>query len=237
MKNIFYYILLVALTHNLVESTHKKSVTPLVALQDDVATSQSSTAEQLYADIERNNESVPNIECFTQGLAGFNKLRDKGIISKNILTIIDFSLSSTTKRMWIIDLNTNTVLLHTLVSHGMKSGLEYATNFSNAEHSHKSSLGFYATGESYMGKHGLSMRLDGLENGTNNNARARGVVLHGASYANPLFLDSQSYLGRSQGCPAVPEKLSNTIIKMIKDKSCLFIYHPSRDTNRLQKLV
>jgi hypothetical protein len=215
----------------------KNSETILLADNNKVEPDLESSVVNIYKIIESHSTSMPRLESFTQALAGFNDLKAKGLVSKNILTVIDFSLSSTVERLWIIDLTTNTVLLHSLVSHGMKSGLAFATNFSNAQNSHKSSLGFYATGESYIGKHGLSLRLDGLEKGTNNNARARGVVIHGTNYSNPLFLQSQTYLGRSQGCPAVPEKLSATIIKMIKDKSCLFIYHPSRDLNMAAKLI
>ena len=225
------------LTNILTTAPEKNSKTILLASQNAAEFSIEPSTATIYKNIENHSTSMPRLESFTQALEGFNNLRAKGLVSKNILTVIDFSLSSTVERLWIIDLNTNTVLIHSLVSHGMKSGLAFATNFSNAKNSHKSSLGFYATGESYIGKHGLSLRLDGLEKGTNNNARARGVVIHGANYSNPLFLQSQTYLGRSQGCPAVPEKLSATIIKMIKDKSCLFIYHPSRDLNMASKLI
>jgi hypothetical protein len=109
-------------------------------------------------------------------------LQTKGKIQKNILTLIDFSLSSNVKRLWIIDLNTKTVLFNSLVAHGRNTGNEFAASFSNKSESFKSSLGFYATGEVYQGKHGLSLRLDGLERGVNDNARARAVVMHGADY-------------------------------------------------------
>lgn len=184
--------------------------------------------ETIYETIAKTTSDLPKIESFSQALAGFYDLKASGKISKDIITIIDFSLSSTTKRLWVIDLTTNTVLLHSLVSHGINSGLEYANSFSNRENSFKSSLGLYVTGESYMGKHGLSLRLDGMEHGLNDKARDRGVVVHGAKYANPNILNSQHYLGRSQGCPAIPEKLSTKLINIIKDKSCLYIYHPSR---------
>ena len=101
----------------------------------------------------------------------------------------------------------------------------------------QSSLGFYTTGETYNGKHGLSLKLDGQERGINSNARARAVVMHGANYANPSILKSQGYLGRSQGCPAVPYAVHKEFINTIKDKSCLFIYHPSRTYVAKSKLV
>jgi hypothetical protein len=119
----------------------------------------------------------------------------------------------------------------------MNSGGEYATRFSNAPDSNKSSLGFFTTGETYTGKHGLSLKLDGQERGINDNARQRAVVMHGAKYANPSILKSQGFLGRSQGCPAIPEGLKNKIIETIKGKSCLFIYHPSSNYEIASKLV
>ena len=182
-----------------------------------------------YNSLEKSTEHFPKIESFSQALEGFYGLKAKGKLTKDIITIIDFSLSSTTKRLWVIDLTTNTILLNSLVSHGINSGLEYATSFSNNENSFKSSLGLYVTGESYLGKNGLSLKLDGVEKGVNDHARDRGVVVHGAYYANPNILSTQNYLGRSQGCPAIPEKLNAKLISIIKGKSCFFIYHPSRE--------
>lgn len=193
--------------------------------------------EIVYNSLNANNFALPQISCFKKAMEGFFVLKQKGIIQKDILTVIDFSMSSTKKRLWVIDLSNNTILYNTVVSHGMNSGGEFATDFSNSPSSNKSSLGFYATGETYNGKHGLSLKLDGLENGINSNARARAVVMHGASYANPSILKSQGYLGRSQGCPAIPEAVKDEIISMIKGKSCLFIYHPSRSYEITSKLV
>jgi hypothetical protein len=191
----------------------------------------------VYNSLNANKFDLPQVQCFTKAMEGFYALRQKGIIQKNILTVIDFSLSSTKKRLWVIDLNSNTILFNSVVSHGMNSGGEYATSFSNSQSSNKSSLGFYATGEIYNGKHGLSLKLDGLERGINDNARARALVVHGAGYANPAILKSQDFLGRSQGCPAIPEALKNNIIKTIKGKSCLFIYHPTKTYEITSKLL
>ena len=193
--------------------------------------------EMVYNSLDANSFALPQINCFKKAMEGFFVLKQKGLIQKDILTVIDFSMSSTKKRLWVIDLASNTILYNTVVSHGMNSGGEFANNFSNTPSSNQSSLGFYATGETYNGKHGLSLKLDGLENGINSNARARAVVVHGASYANPAILKSQGYLGRSQGCPAIPEALKDEIIKVIKGKSCLFIYHPSRSYEITSKLV
>jgi hypothetical protein len=187
--------------------------------------------------LDANNYSLPQMECLTKGLEGYYALKQKGIIQKDILTVIDFSMSSAKKRLWVIDLNNHKVLFNTFVAHGMNSGGEFANSFSNSQSSNKSSLGFYATAETYNGKHGLSLKLDGLERGINSNARTRGVVIHGADYANPSILHSQDYLGRSQGCPAIPESMKKDIINTIKGKSCLFIYHPTRTYDIVSKLI
>jgi hypothetical protein len=151
--------------------------------------------------------------------------------------LIDFSLSSNVKRLWVIDLSTNTVVLNSLVAHGRNTGEEFATSFSNTDSSFKSSLGFYATGEIYNGKHGKSLKLDGLERGVNDRARNRGVVMHAADYVSEDFIRNHNRLGRSQGCPAVPVALNDAIIDLIKNKSCLFIYHPSRNSAATPKLL
>lgn len=204
------------------------------------ATSEASfsmKAEKIYSTLHSNNLSLPKMESFSKALQGFYQLKEKGLITKNILTIVDFSLSSNAKRLWIIDMSTNTILYNSLVAHGRNTGEEYAKEFSNAASSNKSSLGFYATGEVYQGKHGLSLRLDGLEKGINDNARSRAVVIHGADYVAESFIKSHGRLGRSQGCPALPVGITKEVINVIKDKSCLFIYHPSTNYKTATKLI
>ncbi len=190
-----------------------------------------------YNSLDSNNFQLPNEESFSKAIEGYHLLKNKGIIKNEFLTIIDFSLSSSTKRMWIIDMSQNKIILNSLVAHGKNSGEEYAENFSNKNQSNKSSLGFFLTGETYQGKHGLSLKLDGLEKGINDNARQREVVVHGADYVSESFIKNNKRLGRSQGCPAVPVELSKKIIETIKDKSCLFIYHPSKNDFQSSKLI
>lgn len=187
-----------------------------------------SAAEMVYNSLNANSFAMPAFESFSKALTGYNRLKEQGVIKKDILTLIDFSMSANEKRLWIIDMSTRTVLYNTLVAHGRNSGNVYATSFSNAASSYKSSLGFYATGEIYNGKHGASLRLDGLEKGINSNARSRAVVMHAADYVSENFIKQHSRLGRSLGCPALPNHLNKEIINLIKDKSCLFIYHPSK---------
>ncbi len=209
-------------TAKLVSNSSEKAIAAYAMLPVD------SKAVSLYKSLDANNYNMPNIDSFTNAINGFYDLKDKGLIKKDILTIVDFSLSSNTKRLWIIDMTTNTILLNTLVAHGMNTGNEFANSFSNAMESHKSSLGFYSTGEVYVGKHGMSLKLDGLEKGINDKARARDVVIHGANYVSESYIRSNSKLGRSHGCPAIPVALTKKVIGIVKEKSCLYIYHPSR---------
>lgn len=202
-----------------------------------MTTSDSKKVEIIYNSLNSNHFQLPKLESFSKALEGFYLLKEKGIIKKDFLTIVDFSLSSKVKRMWIIDMNENKILMNSLVAHGKNSGEDYANQFSNTNESNKSSLGFFATGESYIGKHGLSLKLDGLENGMNSNARQRAIVIHGADYVSENFIKNHNRLGKSQGCPAVPVELSKKIIQTIKDKSCLFIYHPSIENSSTAKLV
>jgi hypothetical protein len=128
--------------------------------------------------------------------------------------------------MYIIDLNKGELLLQTYVAHGRNSGQEFADHFSNLPESYMSSPGFYVTGSTYTGKHGLSLLLKGQDKGLNDNAEQRSIVFHGASYVSEEFIRKYGRLGRSQGCPAVSEELSASVINMIKDGSCVYMYAP-----------
>ena len=165
--------------------------------------------------------------AFEYARQGFDELVDEGKVhNDSILTIADFSLPSSEKRLFVIDLKNYTVLFNTYVAHGQNSGKAMASSFSNANSSHKSSLGFYVTGQTYQGKNGYSLQLIGLENGINDNAMERTIVMHGADYVSAAFVRMQGYIGRSWGCPAIPKEKSQAIINTIKNGSCLFIYHP-----------
>jgi hypothetical protein len=120
------------------------------------------------------------------------------------------------------------VIKNTYVAHGRNSGGEFAKYFSNRPESHKSSLGFYVTGKTYSGQHGLSLQINGVEKGINDKAWARKIVIHGAEYVTEDFILSNPFSGRSYGCPAVPAEERDDIINTIKEGTCLFIYHPSK---------
>lgn len=171
--------------------------------------------------------SKPGYYLFKRGVIGYyNILANGKIIENQKLTLIDFRLSSKLKRMWIIDMKENKVLYHRLVAHGKNTGNEYAEYFSNIKNSNQSSLGYYLTGEKYYGKHGLSLRLDGLEKGFNDLARSRAIVIHSANYVNKEFVQNTGRLGRSFGCPAIAPNQHKEIITGLANKSVLFIYYP-----------
>jgi hypothetical protein len=166
-------------------------------------------------------------QAFDFSMKGFGKLKQSGKVSQpNIISIADFSQPSANKRLYVIDLDKKEVLFNTWVAHGKNSGQEVATEFSNTPHSNKSSLGFYVTMNTYVGRNGYSLRLNGEERGFNDNALNRDIVMHAAGYVNTDYIQSQGWIGRSQGCPAVMPELSKPIIETIKGGTCFFIYSP-----------
>lgn len=168
-------------------------------------------------------------EAFDYAIKGYEKLVAEGTVTNDqYLTIVDFSQSGRKKRFYLLDVKNGQLLVNTFVSHGKNSGVDMAERFSNQPNSEQSSLGFYVTGTTYTGKHGKSLRLQGQEEGFNNNAMARGVVVHGAPYVNAGRVNS-AYMGRSQGCPALPENEYAQVIDIIKDGTVLFLYSPSQD--------
>lgn len=168
-------------------------------------------------------------QAFQVAMEGFEYLVKAGKITNDkIISVIDFSQPSSKKRLFVIDLDAKIILFNTYVAHGVNSGKEFARSFSNTPQSNKSSLGFYETMDTYNGKNGYSLHLQGLEKGINDNADSRAIVMHGADYVSENLLQKQGYIGRSFGCPAVPEKLHRPIIDQIKNGTCLFIYSPSR---------
>ncbi|MCC3154869.1 murein L,D-transpeptidase catalytic domain family protein [Hymenobacter sp. BT770] len=164
-------------------------------------------------------------ETFEKAMTGYLNLRQAGRLAddKQLLTVVDFDLPSTEKRLWVFDLASNKTLFHTLVAHGHNSGENEATNFSNTDQSNMSSLGFYATSKEYEGKHGRSLRLEGLDEGFNTNAASRSVVMHGADYVSEEFIKQNGRLGRSLGCPALPLDQYAQIIDAVHGGTCLFI--------------
>jgi len=182
-------------------------------------------AQDLYKEL---NDTNLKFEAFDYALKGYLKLATKNELqNSDFLTIIDMSLSSNSNRFFIINIKDKKIIHQSRVAHGQNTGLEYAQKFSNTINSHQTSLGFYKTAETYQGKHGLSLRLDGLEF-SNNNARKRAIVIHAADYVSESFINSNGRLGRSYGCPSLPRKDYKKIIEKIKEGSALFIYYPNK---------
>jgi len=171
---------------------------------------------------ECNLDSFLSFDIFRLAMTGFEKIND--LPNKKIITIIDFSQPSVKERFFLIDLENKQIIFKSLVAHGKNSGENLATSFSNDSKSLKSCLGFLLTSETYIGKHGYSLRLDGLEPGINDNARARAIVIHRADYVSNDFANQHGRLGRSWGCPALPINSSKLIIDKISNGSCVFIY-------------
>lgn len=182
----------------------------------------------LYRDIGLTNYQLDH-DVFRLGLIGYYLLRKEGALNdKRLLTIIDFGKPSTAKRFYAIDLRRKEVRYFTYVAHGSNTGENFAKQFSNTPRSNQSSLGFYVTAETYVGSKGYSLRLDGKET-CNDNIRSRAVVMHAADYATADWISRYGRLGRSQGCPALPPKLSRDVINLIKDKTAIFTYYPDAD--------
>lgn len=167
-----------------------------------------------------------SFDVFEKAFIGFQNFKKQKLISpsKTVLTVVDFTKSSKQKRLWTIDLKAKKVLFNTLVAHGRNTGGDKAVSFSNQPNSYMSSVGFYLTNQTYYGKHGLSLRLSGMDPKFNTNALPRAIVVHGADYVSEAFVKANGRLGRSLGCPALPQEVSKDVINVIKDKTVLFIH-------------
>ena len=187
---------------------------------------QALPTKQLYQKLDLEQRGLSK-KAFDLAVRGFEKLLAQGkLMNSAVLSIVDFSLPSSHKRLFVINIKSQELIFYDYVAHGKNSGATIAKSFSNKINSLKSSLGFFVTKNTYNGKNGLSLALDGKEKGINDHALARAVVIHGAPYVNENFATQKNGIGRSWGCPAVPEKINASLIETIKDGSCFFIYAP-----------
>jgi hypothetical protein len=155
--------------------------------------------------------------------------RSGAITDPSTLTVIDYSKPSSEKRLWVFDLRSHDLLYEELVAHGQGSGADLATNFSNEPETHASSIGLFLTDETYVGRNGYSLRLDGLDEGFNHRARERAIVMHGAPYVSDDFVKKNGRLGRSWGCPALREGVARELIDRVRGNGILFAYYPNQD--------
>jgi hypothetical protein len=153
------------------------------------------------------------------------------------LTVIDYSRPSSQKRLWVYDLTTRELLYEELVAHGQGSGANLATQFSNKPDSHQTSLGLFVTDDTYVGRNGYSLRLDGLDKGLNDRARDRAIVMHGAPYVSPAFVKANGRLGRSHGCPAVSADVARELINRVKGGGLVFAYYPDAQFLKTSKYL
>lgn len=200
--------------------------TPVTTTNTAFSYADSSRLNRLYNNLQLDSLGL-SAEAYHRAISGFLSLVLSGDIrNTGVLSIIDFSKPSTQKRLFILDMNNGTLMFNTLVAHGRRSGELIATRFSNRINSLMSSLGFYLTGEPFIGQHGYSLTLEGKEKGWNDNAFHRRIIMHPAGYVSEEHIRQWGYLGRSEGCPAIPEDLDRSIIDSIRGGSCLFIYSP-----------
>lgn len=202
------------------------------------ASSMNEWRQLVYSNYSCLQDTSLNLEAFRQGLHGFYKLQSEGkLTNEKYLTVVDFSQHSSKKRMYVIDTRNFDIVYKSLCSHGKNTGKATADEFSNRVGSLQSSFGFFIAQETYSGKFDLAMRLDGLEY-CNNNARDRGIVVHGADYATTEFMKkNNNVLGRSYGCPALPSDEADQIINTIKDGSCFFIFSPCNTYPKRSKIL
>lgn len=219
---------------NTTVATAKKIAEPIIipALDNKMI-----AATKMYDSLKLNIQGLSE-HAFLYALKGFDYLKSTGkIANDHIISIVDFTKSSSQKRLFVIDVAQYKLLFKTYVAHGQGSGAEMATHFSNVPESFQSSLGFYRTSNTYFGKNGFSLKLCGLENGINSNAEDRAIVMHGAAYVSDDIAQNQGHIGRSWGCPAVPENMNKPIIEKIKNGTCLFIFSENKKYLHSSKII
>ncbi|MHB1177867.1 MAG: murein L,D-transpeptidase catalytic domain family protein [Daejeonella sp.] len=215
---------------NMTAKTSASSSTAKISPKGDIE--EGKTSQKLFSQYALSVYGLADLaasgldfQVFLKGLTGYHNLKDQNLLpqDREVLSVIDFTQPSTEKRLWVIDLAAQKILFNTFVAHGQGSGETTAEKFSNLTNSFQSSVGFYSTAEVYTGKHGRSLKLDGLDTDLNSRARERAIVVHGADYVSQEFIDRTGRLGRSQGCPALPMNLFASVIDNIKGNTLLFI--------------
>lgn len=209
-----------------------KKITSLLVIASGfftMAVSASPTGDlSVQNEVSQFQSKAPGInpKALQLGLIAYSKARKEGLDKQQILTIIDYTKPSTSRRLWVLDINDHTVLFNDYVTHGQNSGGNYANAFSDSPGSLESSLGLFLTESTYDGKHGYSLKIKGLEKGFNDRAESRDIVFHRAEYATAQFAQAHGRLGRSWGCFAVSPKVADSLIHTIKNGTLVFAYYP-----------
>lgn len=215
LRSFLLFVLLILLTPQ--KLTTQQAILEIPDFPDE-------TIELLY-----NNINIPGLQyqAFYHGINGYRLLKQQGLVQNDgIITIIDYSLPSTVERLFLIDINNQILIQKSLVAHGKNTGENYALHFSNEPGSHQSSLGFFVTGNTYFGRNGYSLVLNGLDTTYNEHAKSRAIVIHGADYVSNIYIEKNGRLGRSFGCPALPLESCHEIIDLIKNGSIVFCFFP-----------
>ena len=193
-----------------------------------------------YARADFDSTSIGNIETevFKMALdAASCAVRTGAVSAPETLTVIDYSKPSSERRLWVFDLKAKELVYEELVAHGQGSGANMATQFSNEDESHQTSLGLFVTRDTYVGKNGYSLRLDGLDRGVNDRARDRAIVMHGAPYVSEQFVKANGRLGRSWGCPAISAVVAKQMIDRVKGGGLVFAYYPDAKLLKTSKYL
>ncbi len=215
LRSCFLFVLLILLTPQ--KLTTQQATFKMSYLADEII-------EQLY-----NNLNIPGLQyqAFYHAVNGYRLLKQQGFVQNDgIITVIDYSLPSTVERFFLIDIKNQILIQKSLVAHGKNTGENDALYFSNEPGSHQSSLGFFVTGNTYYGRNGYSLVLNGLDTTYNEHAKSRAIVIHGADYVSNIYIEKNGRLGRSFGCPALPLESCHKIIDLIKNGSVVFCYYP-----------
>ncbi len=177
-------------------------------------------------------------QALESALKALKRLQSSGAkVRSDIVTVIDYTKPSTERRLWVFDLANTRFLFEELTANGRNSGDNQAVRFSNAPNSLMTSLGAFLTADTYIGKHGLSLRLQGLEKGINDNSMERAIVIHAASYVSDLIASTKGRIGRSWGCPAVRPEISRRLIETVQGGSLVLAYYPDRSWLQNSKLA
>jgi hypothetical protein len=190
------------------------------------------------ADFDSSELGTIDTDVFDMALGAAScAVRSGAVKNPGTLTVIDYSKPSTEKRLWVFDLKARELVFEELVAHGQGSGANMATQFSNEAETHRTSLGLFVTADTYVGKNGYSLRLDGLDRGINDRARERAIVMHGAPYVSDAFVRATGRLGRSWGCPAVNELVARKMIDTVKGGGLVFAYYPDAEWLKTSKYL